>query len=178
MAENSNINIKLDLDADGAVRNIDKSGSAIKGLGNSTECLKAQLKDLQKEFDKVAATAPGGGRYQELVEQISVVKSKISQATNAVNNEGIPAFEGFANSTANVSEKFKSFDIKGVGDQLKASAENVKNFKFSSLTNGLKSLLSNILYLSLEWLVPLVMSFLLESCDEEEGQDASEVEGF
>ena len=157
--KNLNTQVNATADAvDNGAQSLNNVAKAENAVTDATKSLKEQLSALQKEFNQVAATDPGGARYKQLAKQIADVKQQISDAATAVSNEGVPAFQGFSANIGDAKDKLFALDFKGATESFKGLASNISNFKVKDFTEGLsniktgfinigKALLANPLFL-------------------------------
>jgi hypothetical protein len=121
----------------------------------STKSLKAQLRELQVQL---ANTEPDSDKYVELAQAASVLKDKISDASEAVGTQAGSAFERVGNSLGLVTSRITNLDFEGAAEGAKLLASNISGIKPGDIAKGItgigtafasvgKALLTNPIFL-------------------------------
>jgi uncharacterized coiled-coil protein SlyX len=162
-----NVVINLEVNAAGAVQNIDAVESAIVETSEATKSLKAQLRALQVEMQDLD---PNSARFQELSKQAGELKDTILDTAEAIKNNAGNAFEGLSNNAQTLGSRLLAMDFSGVGNSAKAMAGNVKNINFKLVTEEIggmikgfaslgKALLANPIFLIGAAVAAIIMNF-------------------
>jgi len=97
-----NVVINLEVNAAGAVQNIDAVEAAIVETSEATQSLKAQLRALQLEMQGLD---PNSARFQELSKQAGQLKDTINDTADAIKNNAGNAFEGLSNNAQTLGSR-------------------------------------------------------------------------
>jgi hypothetical protein len=162
-----NVVINLEVNAAGAVQNIDAVESAIVETSEATQSLKAQLRALQVEMQGLD---PNSARFQELSKQAGELKDTINDTAEAIKNNAGNAFEGLSNNAQTLGSRLLAMDFSGVGNSAKAMAGNVKNINLKLVTEEIggmikgfaslgKALLANPIFLIGAAVAAIIMNF-------------------
>jgi len=162
-----NVVINLEVNAAGAVQNIDAVEAAIVETSDATQSLKAQLRALQVEMQGLD---PNSARFQELSKQAGQLKDTINDTADAIKNNAGNAFEGLSNNAQTLGSRLLSMDFSGVGNSAKAMAGNVKNINLKLVTQEIggmikgfaslgKALLANPIFLIGAAVAAIIMNF-------------------
>jgi uncharacterized coiled-coil protein SlyX len=162
-----NVVINLEVNAAGAVQNIDAVESAIVETSEATKSLKAQLRALQVEMQGLD---PNSARFQELSKQAGELKDTILDTAEAIKNNAGNAFEGLSNNAQTLGSRLLAMDFSGVGNSAKAMAGNVKNINFKLVTEEIggmikgfaslgKALFANPIFLIAAAVAGIIMNF-------------------
>ena len=131
--------VSLTVDDSGAVAAVNQMTTALDRADNSTQSLKAQLREMQAQL---ANLDPNTDEFRKLSVAAGEVKDKIKDASEAISAQAGPAFETLGNNAALLKQRLFSLDFEGVGQSVKALAGNVNNLNFGNATKGLSSLTS------------------------------------
>jgi uncharacterized coiled-coil protein SlyX len=126
-----NVVINLEVNAAGAVQNIDAVEAAIVETSEATQSLKAQLRALQVEMQGLD---PNSARFQELSKQAGELKDTINDTAEAIKNNAGNAFEGLSNNAQTLGSRLLSMDFSGVGNSAKAMAGNIRGINLKLVT--------------------------------------------
>jgi hypothetical protein len=126
-----NVVINLEVNASGAVQNIDAVEAAIVETSEATQSLKAQLRALQVEMQGLD---PNSARFQELSKQAGELKDTINDTAEAIKNNAGNAFEGLSNNAQTLGSRLLSMDFSGVGNSAKAMAGNIRGINLKLVT--------------------------------------------
>jgi hypothetical protein len=162
-----NVVINLEVNASGAVQNIDAVEAAIVETSEATQSLKAQLRALQVEMQGLD---PNSARFQELSKQAGELKDTINDTAEAIKNNAGNAFEGLSNNAQTLGSRLLAMDFSGVGNSAKAMAGNVKNINLKLVTEEIggmikgfaslgKALLANPIFLIGAAVAAIIMNF-------------------
>lgn len=162
-----NVVINLDINADGAVKNMDAVEAAINETSGATKSLKAQLRDLQMQMQNLD---PTDAKFEELSKQAGELKDVINDTADAVRNNAGNAFEGLSNNAQTLGGRLLDMDFAGVGQSAKAMAANVKGINFKLVSQELggmvkgfaqlgKALLANPIFLIGAAVAAIIMNF-------------------
>lgn len=154
MAESQAV-IRLNATDDGATSTIQKVGSASDSAAGSSNNLKKELRDLQKQL---ASLDPNSKAFQELSVRAGQVKDQINDAAEAVRANAGNAFEGLSNNANLLGDRLLSLDFEGVASAAQGLGANIGRLDFKSLSAGIqqagsafvslgKSLLTNPIFL-------------------------------
>ena len=131
--------VSLTVDDSGAVAAVNQMTTALDKADNSTQSLKAQLRQMQQQL---ANLDPNTEEFQKLSTAAGEIKDKINDASEAIRAQAGPAFESLGNNASLLKQRLFNLDFEGVGQSVKALAGNVNNLKFGEATKGLSSLTS------------------------------------
>jgi hypothetical protein len=162
-----NVVINLEVNAAGAVQNIDAVEAAIVETSEATQSLKAQLRALQLEMQGLD---PNSARFQELSKQAGQLKDTINDTADAIKNNAGNAFEGLSNNAQTLGSRLLAMDFSGVGNSAKAMAGNVKNINLKLVTQEIggmvkgfaslgKALLANPIFLIGAAVAAIIVNF-------------------
>lgn len=162
-----NIVVKLELDANGAVANMEQVTAEMDQAAGSAKSMRAQLKELQTQL---ASLDPADARFQELSQQAGELKDKINDASDAIRANAGNAFESLGNNAGNLASRLISLDFEGVGQSAKAMAASVKNINMKALTTEIggavkgfatlgKALLTNPIFLIGAAVIGIITNF-------------------
>jgi len=162
-----NVVINLEVNAAGAVQNIDAVEAAIVETSDATQSLKAQLRALQVEMQGLD---PNSARFEELSKQAGQLKDTINDTADAIKNNAGNAFEGLSNNAQPLGSRLLAMDFSGVGNSAKAMAGNVKNINLKLVTEEIggmikgfaslgKALLANPIFLIGAAVAAIIMNF-------------------
>lgn len=141
MAESEAV-VKLNATDEGATSTIQKVGAASEAAAGSTNNLKQELRELQKELSTLD---PNSEKFQELSLRAGQVKDQLSDAAEAISANAGSAFEQLSNNAGNLASRLSNLDFEGAGQSAKALGIGLGNLKFSDLTTGIKSFGSSML---------------------------------
>jgi uncharacterized coiled-coil protein SlyX len=144
-----NVVINLEVNAAGAVQNIDAVESAIVETSEATKSLKAQLRELQLEMQTLD---PNSARFDELSRKAGELKDTINDTAEAVKANAGNAFEALGSNAANLTSRLMSLDFEGVGQSATAMAGNLKRVNFADIVGGIKSMGTSLKALGLSLL--------------------------
>jgi uncharacterized coiled-coil protein SlyX len=144
-----NIVINLEVNAAGAVQNIDAVEAAIVETSEATQSLKAQLRALQLEMQTLD---PNSARFDELSRKAGELKDTINDTAEAVKANAGNAFEALGSNAANLTSRLMSLDFEGVGQSATAMAGNLKRVNFADIVGGIKSMGASLKALGLSLL--------------------------
>lgn len=154
MAESTAV-IRLNATDDGATSTIQKVGAASDAAAGSSENLKKQLRELQKELSTLD---PNSQKFQELSLRAGQVKDQINDASEAIRANAGSAFEGLSNNAGLLTDRLLNLDFEGVASAARGLGANIGRIDFKSLSAGVqqagtafvdlgKSLLTNPIFL-------------------------------
>jgi hypothetical protein len=144
-----NVVINLEVNASGAVQNIDAVEAAIVETSEATQSLKAQLRALQLEMQTLD---PNSARFDELSRKAGELKDTINDTAEAVKANAGNAFEALGSNAANLTSRLMSLDFEGVGQSATAMAGNLKRVNFADIVGGIKSMGTSLKALGLSLL--------------------------
>lgn len=159
--------VSLNVDASGAVTNLNQVEKEITETTEKTLGLKQQLRALQLEMQNLD---PSDARFQELSKQAGELKDTINDTAEAIKNNAGNAFEGLSNNAQTLGSRLLSMDFSGVGASAKAMAGNVKNINLKLVTEEIggmikgfgalgKALLMNPIFLIGAAVAAIIMNF-------------------
>lgn len=162
-----NVVINLEVNAAGAVQNIDAVEAAIVETSDATQSLKAQLRALQLEMQGLD---PNSARFAELSKQAGELKDTINDTAEAIRNNAGNAFEGLSNNAQTLGSRLLEMDFSGVGNSAKAMAGNIKGINLKLVTQEIggmikgfaslgKALLANPIFLIGAAVAGIIMNF-------------------
>jgi hypothetical protein len=162
-----NVVINLEVNAAGAVQNIDAVEAAIVETSDATQSLKAQLRALQLEMQGLD---PNSARFAELSKQAGQLKDTINDTAEAIKNNAGNAFEGLSNNAQTLGSRLLAMDFSGVGNSAKAMAGNIKGINLKLVTEEIggmikgfaslgKALLANPIFLIAAAVAAIIMNF-------------------
>jgi len=162
-----NVVINLEVNAAGAVQNIDAVEAAIVETSDATQSLKAQLRALQLEMQGLD---PNSARFAELSKQAGQLKDTINDTADAIKNNAGNAFEGLSNNAQTLGSRLLSMDFSGVGNSAKAMAGNIKGINLKLVTEEIggmikgfaslgRALLANPIFLIAAAVAGIIMNF-------------------
>jgi uncharacterized coiled-coil protein SlyX len=162
-----NVVINLEVNAAGAVQNIDAVEAAIVETSEATQSLKAQLRALQVEMQGLD---PNSARFAELSKQAGELKDTINDTAEAIKNNAGNAFEGLSNNAQTLGSRLLSMDFSGVGNSAKAMAGNIKGINLKLVTQEIggmvkgfaslgKALLANPIFLIGAAVAAIIVNF-------------------
>jgi uncharacterized coiled-coil protein SlyX len=162
-----NVVINLEVNAAGAVQNIDAVEAAIVETSEATQSLKAQLRALQVEMQGLD---PNSARFAELSKQAGELKDTINDTAEAIKNNAGNAFEGLSNNAQTLGSRLLSMDFSGVGNSAKAMAGNIKGINLKLVTEEVggmikgfaslgKALLANPIFLIGAAVAAIIVNF-------------------
>ena len=162
-----NVVINLEVNAAGAVQNIDAVEAAIVETSDATQSLKAQLRALQLEMQGLD---PNSARFAELSKQAGELKDTINDTAEAIKNNAGNAFEGLSNNAQTLGSRLLAMDFSGVGNSAKAMAGNIKGINLKLVTEEIggmikgfaslgKALLANPIFLIAAAVAAIIMNF-------------------
>ena len=162
-----NVVINLEVNAAGAVQNIDAVEAAIVETSDATQSLKAQLRALQVEMQGLD---PNSARFAELSKQAGELKDTINDTAEAIRNNAGNAFEGLSNNAQTLGSRLLAMDFSGVGNSAKAMAGNIKGINFKLVNQEIggmvkgfaslgKALLANPIFLIGAAVAGIIMNF-------------------
>ena len=138
MAEKNYV-VSLSIDDKGAVAAVNDMTTALNKADTSSQSLKAQLRQMQQELQKLDV---GSEEFRKLSAAAGQLKDQINDASEAVRANAGGAFETLGNNASLLKDRLFNLDFEGVGQSVKALAGNVKNLNFDSASKGLGSLTS------------------------------------
>jgi len=158
---------ELNVNASGAITNLNEVEKAIEETSDATKSLKQQLVALQKEMQDLD---PSDARFAELSTQAGELKDRILDTAEAIKNNAGNAFEGLSNNAQTLGSRLLSMDFSGVGASAKAMAGNVKNINLKLVTEEIggmikgfgslgKALLMNPIFLIGAAVAAIIMNF-------------------
>ena len=133
MAESQAV-IRLNATDDGATSTIQRVGAASDAAAGSSDNLKKQLRELQKEL---ATLDPNSQKFQELSLRAGQVKDQINDAAEAVRANAGSAFEGLSNNAGLLTDRLLNLDFEGVASAAKGLGANIGRIDLKSLTAGI-----------------------------------------
>lgn len=133
MAESQAV-IRLNATDDGATSTIQKVGSASDSAAGSSNNLKKELRDLQKQL---ASLDPNSKAFQELSVRAGQVKDQINDAAEAVRANAGNAFEGLSNNAGLLTDRLLNLDFEGVASAARGLGGSIGRIDFKSLTAGI-----------------------------------------
>ena len=140
MATNNYV-VSLSIDDKGAVAAVNDMTTALNKADNSSQSLKAQLKQMQQELQKLDV---GSVEFQKLAAEAGKLKDQINDAAEAVRANAGNSFESLSNNASVLKDRLFNLDLEGVGQSFKSIAGTVKGFSFKELQDGLGSLGSGL----------------------------------
>ena len=155
MAESTAV-IRLNATDDGATSTIQKVGAASESAAGSSNNLKKELRDLQKQL---ATLDPNSKAFQELSVRAGQVKDQINDAAEAVRANAGNAFEGLSNNAGLLTDRLLNLDFEGVASAARGLGGSIGRIDFKTLKTGItqastalielgRSLLTNPLFLA------------------------------
>lgn len=159
--------ISLNVDASGAIQNMDKVEQSILDTTSATKSLKAQLREMQAQLSNMD---PEDSGFIDLSKQAAELKDRIDDAAQSVRDNAGNAFEGLSNNASTLGGRLLDLDFAGVGASAKGMAANVKNINFKALSSELggaikgfgalgKALLTNPIFLIGAAIAAIIVNF-------------------
>ena len=126
--------VKLTVDASGAVQNMDQFTAEVEAVNNATVNLKKELRAIQMELSNMD---PNDAKFDELSAKAGELKDRINDAAEAISANAGNAFESLGNNAGNLASRLLSLDFEGVGQSARGMAASVKNINMRALTEEL-----------------------------------------
>ena len=133
--------VSLTVDDSGAVAAVNQMTTALDKADNSTQSLKAQLREMQANL---ATLDVNSEEFEKLSRAAGKLKDQINDASEAVRANAGNAFESLSNNSAVLRQRLFDLDFEGAGQSVKALATSAKNLTFKEATAGLKGLTSGL----------------------------------
>lgn len=133
--------VSLTVDDSGAVAAVDQMTTALDRADTSTQSLKAQLRQMQQELQKLDI---GSEEFQKLSVEAGKLKDQINDAAEAVRANAGNAFEGLKNNAGLLKDRLMNLDLEGVGQSFKGIAGNIKGISFKEMQSGISALGSGL----------------------------------
>ena len=133
--------VSLTVDDSGAVAAVNQMTTALDKADNSTQSLKAQLRQMQQELQKLDI---GSEEFQKLSIEAGKLKDQINDAAEAVRANAGNAFEGLRNNAGLLKDRLFNLDLEGVGQSFKGIAANIKGISFKEVQSGISALGSGL----------------------------------
>ena len=140
MATNNYV-VSLSIDDKGAVAAVNNMTTALDKADNSTQSLKAQLREMQANL---ATLDVNSEEFEKLSRAAGKLKDQINDASEAVRANAGNAFESLSNNSAVLRQRLFDLDFEGAGQSVKALATSAKNLTFKEATAGIKGLTSGL----------------------------------
>ncbi|NBW38487.1 MAG: hypothetical protein EBR30_26400, partial [Cytophagia bacterium] len=131
----------LTVDDSGAVAAVNNMTTALDKADNSTQSLKAQLREMQANL---ATLDVNSEEFEKLSRAAGKLKDQINDASEAVRANAGNAFESLSNNSAVLRQRLFDLDFEGAGQSVKALAVSAKNLTFKEATAGIKGLTSGL----------------------------------
>jgi uncharacterized protein YdcH (DUF465 family) len=159
--------VKLTVDASGAVQNMDQFTAEVEAVNNATVNLKKELRAIQMELSNMD---PNDAKFDELSAKAGELKDRINDAAEAISANAGNAFESLGNNAGNLASRLLSLDFEGVGQSARGMASSVKNINLKSLTDEVggaikgfaslgKALLANPIFLIGAAIAAIIVNF-------------------
>ena len=133
--------VSLTVDDSGAVAAVNQMTTALDKADTSTQSLKAQLRQMQQELQKLDI---GSEEFQKLSIEAGKLKDQINDAAEAVRANAGNAFEGLKNNAGLLKDRLMNLDLEGVGQSFKGIAGNIKGISFKEVQSGISALGSGL----------------------------------
>lgn len=133
--------VSLTVDDSGAVAAVNQMTTALDKADTSTQSLKAQLRQMQQELQKMDI---GSEEFQKLSIEAGKLKDQINDAAEAVRANAGNAFEGLRNNAGLLKDRLFNLDLEGVGQSFKGIAANIKGISFKEVQSGISALGSGL----------------------------------
>lgn len=133
--------VSLTVDDSGAVAAVNQMTTALDKADTSTQSLKAQLRQMQQELQKLDI---GSEEFQKLSIEAGKLKDQINDAAEAVRANAGNAFEGLRNNAGLLKDRLFNLDLEGVGQSFKGIAANIKGISFKEVQSGISALGSGL----------------------------------
>ena len=133
--------VSLTVDDSGAVAAVNQMTTALDRADNSTQSLKAQLREMQANL---ATLDVNSEEFEKLSRAAGKLKDQINDASEAVRANAGNAFESLSNNSAVLRQRLFDLDFEGAGQSVKALAVSAKNLTFKEATAGIKGLTSGL----------------------------------
>jgi len=133
--------VSLTVDDSGAVAAVNQMTTALEKADTSTQSLKAQLRQMQQELQKLDI---GSEEFQKLSIEAGKLKDQINDAAEAVRANAGNAFEGLRNNAGLLKDRLFNLDLEGVGQSFKGIAANIKGISFKEVQSGISALGSGL----------------------------------
>jgi hypothetical protein len=133
--------VSLTVDDSGAVAAVNQMTTALDNADTSTQSLKAQLRQMQQELQKLDV---GSEEFQKLSLEAGKLKDQINDAAEAVRANAGNAFEGLKNNAGLLKDRLMNLDLEGVGQSFKGIAGNIKGISFKEVQSGISALGSGL----------------------------------
>ena len=159
--------VKLTVDASGAVQNMDQFTAEVEAVNNATVNLKKELRAIQMELSNMD---PNDAKFDELSAKAGELKDRINDAAEAISANAGNAFESLGNNAGNLASRLLSLDFEGVGQSARGMAASVKNIDLKAMTQELggaikgfaslgKALLANPIFLIGAAIAAIIVNF-------------------
>lgn len=159
--------VKLTVDASGAVQNMDQFTAEVEAVNNATVNLKKELRSIQMELSNMD---PNDAKFDELSAKAGELKDRINDAAEAISANAGNAFESLGNNAGNLASRLLSLDFEGVGQSARGMAASVKNIDLKAMTQELggaikgfaslgKALLANPIFLIGAAIAAIIVNF-------------------
>jgi uncharacterized protein YdcH (DUF465 family) len=126
--------VKLTVDTNGAVQNMDQFTAEVEAANNATVNLKKELRAIQMELSNMD---PNDAKFDELSAKAGELKDRINDAAEAISANAGNAFESLGNNAQNLASRLINLDFEGVGQSARGMAASVKNINMRALTEEL-----------------------------------------
>jgi len=126
--------VKLTVDTNGAVQNMDQFTAEVEAVNNATVNLKKELRAIQMELSNMD---PNDAKFDELSAKAGELKDRINDAAEAISANAGNAFESLGNNAQNLASRLINLDFEGVGQSARGMAASVKNINMRALTEEL-----------------------------------------
>ena len=129
--------VSLTVDDSGAVAAVNQMTTALDKADTSTQSLKAQLRQMQQELQKMDI---GSEEFQKLSIEAGKLKDQINDASEAVRANAGSAFEQLGNNAGLLSQRLLNLDFEGAAQSARALGTTLGNLSFDDLTDGIGDL--------------------------------------
>jgi hypothetical protein len=126
--------VKLTVDTNGAVQNMDQFTAEVEAVNNATVNLKKELRAIQMELSNMD---PNDAKFDELSAKAGELKDRINDAAEAISANAGNAFESLGNNAQNLASRLINLDFEGVGQSARGMAASVKNIDLKAMTQEL-----------------------------------------
>ena len=133
--------VSLTVDDSGEVAAVNQMTTALDKADTSTQSLKAQLRQMQQELQKMDI---GSEEFQKLSIEAGKLKDQINDAAEAVRANAGNAFEGLSNNASLLKDRLFNLDLEGVGQSFKGIAGNIKGISFKEIQSGISAMGSGL----------------------------------
>ena len=133
--------VSLTVDDSGAVAAVNQMTTALDKADNSTQSLKAQLRQMQQELSNLD---PNTEEFQKLSLAAGELKDKINDASEAIKANAGSAFEQASGNASLLTERLLNLDFEGAAQSAKTLGAQMKTLKFGDLVKGVKDFASGL----------------------------------